>query len=370
MSTLQQRFPRTVARPVLAALTIGLVFVLAPAGGARETTTAKEMRDAATAFLATLDAGQKTAASFPLTSDERENWFFTPVPRKGLAYFSMTDAQRAAAVKLLKTGLSAKGFAKVEAIRSLESVLFEVEGDAGQKPFVGGDGHPHRYPERYLFTIFGTPSATEPWGWRFEGHHISQNWTVVSGAAIASSPQFFGSNPAEVRTGPKTGLRVLAAEEDLARTLLLSLDEKQRQAAMVDPKAPNDVLTTNKHKAERLPDVGVAYSALTPGQQQALWKLIEEYAFAQTTSLGQARIATLKKDGVDTIKFAWMGVAEKGGPHYYRVQGARFAIEYDNTQNNNNHIHAVWRDYDGDFGRDLLAEHYKADHGSAAPARP
>ena len=158
MSTLQQRVPRTFARPVLAALTIGLVFVLAPTGGARETTTAKEMRDAATAFLATLDAGQKTATTFPFTSDERENWFFTPVPRKGLAYFSMTDAQRAAAVKLLKTGLSAKGFAKVEAIRSLESVLYEVEGDAGKKPFVGGDGHPHRYPERYLFTIFGTPS--------------------------------------------------------------------------------------------------------------------------------------------------------------------------------------------------------------------
>ena len=115
----------------------------------------------------------------------------------------MTDAQRAAAVKLLKTGLSAKGFAKVEAIRSLESVLYDIEGDAGKKPFVGGDGHPHRYPERYLFTIFGTPSATEPWGWRFEGHHISQNWTVVSGSAIASSPQFFGSNPAEVRTGPQ-----------------------------------------------------------------------------------------------------------------------------------------------------------------------
>jgi hypothetical protein len=369
MSTLQPRTAGAFARPALVALTLGLVFVLAPAGGARETTTAKEMRDAATAFLATLDAGQKTAATFDFKNDERETWFFTPVPRKGLAYFSMTDAQRAAAVKLLKTGLSAKGFAKVEAIRSLESVLYEVEGAAGQKPFVGGDGHPHRYPERYLFTIFGTPSATEPWGWRFEGHHISQNWTVVSGAAIASSPQFFGSNPAEVRTGPKTGLRVLAAEEDLARTLLLSLDETQRKAAMVDPKAPNDVLTTNKHQAERLPDVGVAYSALTSGQQKALWKLIEEYAFAQTASLGQARIATLKKDGVDTIKFAWMGVAEKGGPHYYRVQGARFAIEYDNTQNNNNHIHAVWRDYNGDFGRDLLAEHYKADHRSSAPGR-
>ncbi|MEO5823145.1 MAG: DUF3500 domain-containing protein [Vicinamibacteraceae bacterium] len=362
-----QRVSRTYARPLFAALTIGFVFAIAPTG-ARETTTAKDMRDAATAFLSTLDAGQKTATTFAFTSDERENWFFTPVPRKGLAYFSMSDAQRAAAVKLLKTGLSAKGFSKVEAIRSLESILYESEGEAGKKP--DWDGKPHRFPDRYLFTVFGTPSATEPWGWRFEGHHISQNWTVVSGTAIASSPQFFGSNPAEVRTGPKTGLRVLAAEEDLARTLLVSLDEKQRQAAMVDAKAPNDVLTTNKHKAERLPDVGVAYSELTPGQQQALWKLIEEYAFAQTASLGQARIATIKKDGVAAVKFAWMGVADKGGPHYYRVQGPRFAIEYDNTQNTNNHIHAVWRDYDGDFGRDILAEHYKADHGSAAPGRP
>ena len=281
------------------------------------------MRDAATAFLATLDAGQKTAATFPFTSEERETWFFTPVPRKGLAYFSMTDAQRAAAVKLLKTGLSAKGFAKVEAIRSLESVLYDIEGDAGKKPFVGGDGHPHRYPERYLFTIFGTPSATEPWGWRFEGHHISQNWTVVSGSAIASSPQFFGSNPAEVRTGPKTGLRVLAAEEDLARTLLQSLDETQRKAAMVNAEAPRDIFTMNKKKPERLPDVGIAYSALTTGQQQALWKLIEEYAFAQTATLGQARIAAIKKDGVDTIKFAWMGVRRQGRPALLPRPGRR-----------------------------------------------
>jgi hypothetical protein len=366
MSTQLQRVTGTSRRPLFAALTVGLLVAIAPTG-ARETTTAKEMRDAATAFLSTLDAEQKTAATFAFTSDERENWFFTPVPRKGVAYFSMTDAQRAAAVKLLKTGLSAKGFAKVEAIRSLESILYEIEGDAGKKPF--WDGKPHRFAERYLFTIFGTPSATEPWGWRFEGHHISQNWTVVSGSAIASSPQFFGSNPGEVRTGPKTGLRVLAAEEDLARTLLQSLDETQRAAAMVDATAPKDILTTNKHKADRLPDVGVAYSALTAGQQQALWKVIEEYAFAQTATLGQARIAAIKKDGVNAIKFAWMGVAEKGGPHYYRVQGPRFAIEYDNTQNNNNHIHAVWRDYEGDFGRDLLAEHYKADHRSSAPGR-
>jgi hypothetical protein len=366
MTTQPQRPARTHVRFGLVALTAAVVLAIAPAG-ARETTTAKAMRDAATAFLATLDTNQKAQTTFEFTSPERENWFYTPVPRKGLAYFAMTDAQRAAAVALLKTGMSAKGFAKIEGIRSLESVLYEMEGDAGKKP--DWDGKPHRFPDRYLFTIFGTPSATEPWGWRFEGHHISQNWTVVSGTAIASSPQFFGSNPAEVRTGPKAGTRVLAAEEDLARTLLTSLDDKQGAAATISAEAPKDILSTNQHKADRLPDTGVAYTALTSGQQQALWKLIEEYAFAQTASIGQARIAEIKKDGTDKIHFAWMGVADKGGPHYYRVQGAHFAIEYDNTQNNNNHVHAVWRDYDGDFGRDILEEHYKASHGTSAPGR-
>jgi hypothetical protein len=363
------RSSRAAARPVVLALMLATLFAVVPTG-ARENTTAKSMREAAAKFLATLDATQKTAATFEFASDERQNWFFTPVPRKGLAYFSMNDAQRAAAVALLKTGMSAKGYAKIETIRSLESVLFEVEGPAGQKPFVNGDGHPHRYAERYLFTIFGTPSATEPWGWRFEGHHISQNWTVVSGAAIASSPQFFGSNPAEVRTGPKTGTRALAAEEDLGRTLFQSLDEKQRATAVVDAKAPNDILSSNKKTFDRLPDDGLAYDALTSGQQQALWKLIEEYAFAQTATIGQARIAKIKKDGAKTLRFAWMGVGEKGGPHYYRIQGANFVIEYDNTQNNNNHVHAVWRDYPGDFGRDLLGEHYKTSHGTSAPGRP
>ena len=158
---ISQPAARILRRPFLVALTLVFTFAIAPTG-ARETTTAKAMRDAATAFLASLDATQRSAATFEFTSDERQNWFFTPVPRKGLALFSMNDSQRAAAVKLLKTGLSAKGYAKVEGIRSLESVLFEIEGEAGQKPFVGGDGHPHRYPERYLFTIFGTPSTTAP----------------------------------------------------------------------------------------------------------------------------------------------------------------------------------------------------------------
>src|SRR3954465_12923574 len=348
---------RTPARPVLAALTIGLVFVLAPIGGARETAIAKDMRAAAAAFLATLDAGQKTAATFPLTNDERENWFYTPVPRKGLAYFSMTDAQRAAAVKLLKTGLSARGFEKVEGIRGLESVLYEIEGDAGKKP--DWDGKPHRFPDRYLVTVFGTPSATEPWGWRFEGHHISQNWTVVSGSAIASSPQFFGSNPAEVRTGPKTGTRVLAAEEDLARALLEHLTEAQRAKAVISADAPDDMLTTNTRKAAIQEDRGLSHEELTPEQRGLLMAIIEEYAGAQQRSVAQKRLEALRAAGLGKVKFAWMGALERGKRHYYRIQGPTFLIEYDNTQNDANHLHAVRRDFNGDFGVDLLSEHYR-----------
>ena len=222
-----------------------------------------------------------------------------------------------------------------------------------------------RDPERYHFTIFGTPSPTGTWGWRFDGHHVSQRWTISVGRPWAT-PQFFGANPAEVRSGPLKGTRVLAAEEDLARTFMASLDADQRTAAIVRAEAPNDILTAEQRQPARLEDAGLALDKLTAGQQQLMWKIVEEYAFAQVPAVAQARLAQVKKDGLAHLRFAWMGALEKGGPHYYRVQGTRFAIEYDNTQNNANHIHAVWRDFEGDFGRDLLAEHYRRDHSPAA----
>jgi hypothetical protein len=311
------------------------------------------MTAAARAFLDSLTAEQRAVAQFPFGAEERFVWFYTPVPRKGLTLKAMTEPQRKLAMNLLRSGLSDKGYSKAETIRSLEGVLVEMGGNPRQ-----------RDRDLYYVSIFGEPGAKATWGWRYEGHHLSHNWTVVNGVAMATTPQFFGANPAEVRQGSKAGLRALAAEEDLGFELLRSLDASQRQAAIIDPKAPSDILTTNTREAAIQADRGVAYSQMTAAQQAALVKLVEEHAGAQTDPIARDRLARAKS-ALSGIKFAWMGGTEKGQGHYYRVQGPSFLIEFDNTQNNANHIHEVWRDFKGDWGRDLLAEHYKS-----APHQP
>jgi hypothetical protein len=306
------------------------------------------MVTAARAFLDSLTPELKQKAQFALDADERFNWFYTPVPRKGVTLKDLNEAQRKAAMSLLRAGLSEKGYTKAETIRALEDVLAEIEKNPTR-----------RDKELYYFSIFGEPGPKSTWAWRYEGHHLSQNWTVVNGNALATTPQFFGANPAEVRFGPKKGTRPLAAEEDLAFDLLRSLDDKQRQIAIIDAKAPDDVLTTNKREAAIQEDRGLAYAQMTDAQKAMLVKLIEENAAAQPDAIARERLAKLRAAGLDRVKFAWMGAPDKGQGHYYRIQGPTFLVEFDNTQNDANHIHLVWRDFKGDWGRDLLAEHYK-----------
>lgn len=306
------------------------------------------MVTAARAFLDSLTPELKQKAQLPLDAEERFNWFYTPVPRKGLTLKEMNEAQRTAATNLLRAGLSEKGYSKAETIRALEDILAEIEKNPTR-----------RDKELYYFTVFGDPGPKSTWAWRYEGHHLSHHWTVVNGSALATTPQFFGANPAEVRTGAKKGLRALATEEDLGYELLRSLDDTQRQAAIIDPKAPNDILTTNTKEAAIQADRGLAYSKMTAPQKALLMKLIEENAAAQPDAIARERLAKLRAAGLDAITFAWMGGLEKGQGHYYRIQGPTFLIEFDNTQNDANHIHLAWRDFKGDWGRDLLAEHYK-----------
>ncbi len=251
---------------------------------------------------------------------------------------------------MLQTFFSAKGFQKSENVRALESVLAEIEVN----------GRIDRDPDLYFITVFGSPSLDGNWALRYEGHHMAFNWTFVGGQGIASSPQFFGSNPAEVRTGPKQGTRVLAVEEDLARTLVTSLDASQSSQAIIDTEVPRDIYTAAEKEVSALEDQGIAFSALNSQQKQTLISLIEELVLIQPTVIAEARMATIRHEGMDNIKFAWIGSIERGDPHYYRVQGPGFLIEYDNTQNNANHIHLVWRDFMGDFGRDLIRMHYDA----------
>jgi hypothetical protein len=185
----------------------------------------------------------------------------------------------------------------------------------------------------------------------------------VKGNLVATTPEFLGANPAEVRLdGPFKGRRVLHAEEDLARELLKSLDPRQRRQAVFSQTAPGDILTTNLPRADPPPATGIAAQALTPKQTETLRKLLAEYAARLPDPLASERLAKIEKAGFEKIRFAWAGAVERGGPHYYRVQGPTFIIEYDNTQNDANHVHTVFRDFEDDFGRDLLREHYQSAH--------
>jgi len=317
--------------------------------------SAASMQKAATLFLGSLTPDQKAKASFPFDSEERLRWHFIPnemFPRKGLMIKDMNETERRLAHDLLRSGLSARGYLKATSIMELEDILKVVE--AGGK-FA-------RNKEEYLFSIFGTPAAKGRWGWRVEGHHISLRFTVVDGAVsggLASSPMFFGTNPAEVQEGPKKGERVLAEEEDAARALVLALPADLQKQAIVNAVAPGDILTMNKNDITPLPDPGVAYGAMASQQQALFMKLIEAYTSNMETDIAAERLAKIKGDGIDKVKFRWLGETEKGKKHYYSVQGPTFLIEYDNTQNDGNHVHSVWRDFNGDFGRDILREHLK-----------
>jgi hypothetical protein len=319
---------------------------------------AAAMSDAAGKWLASLSADQRQRATFPFDSEERTHWHYVPneqFPRKGVQIKEMSEPQRTLAWGLLKTGLSARGFTTARSIMELENILKSVEG--ANRQFA-------RDHEAYQFSVFGTPGDKKAWGWRFEGHHVSVRFDVVNGTLTSSTPSFFGSNPAEVRVdvpgAAPRGTRVLGPEEDAARALLDSLDASQKSTAIVNGVAPNEMLTANKLQADPQSPLGLKASAMTPAQKAKLMAIIDVYANYMATDIAAERMDRLKKAGLESIAFAWAGETEKGKKHYYRLQGPTFLIEYDNSQNDGNHIHSVWRDFNGDFGADLLRAHLAA----------
>ena len=311
-----------------------------------------EMATAAKRFLDSLSPEQLDTAGFAFTDNERVNWHFIPKPRKGLTLKDMSDDQRTLAKALLSSGVSSSATTKIMTIMSLENILRDMEQGKG----------PRRDPEMYYFSVFGRPGDGKPWGWRVEGHHVSVNITVAGDTAVAAGPVFLGDNPAEVKDGPRKGLRVLAEEEDMGRALVKSLSDDQMKRAMFTQTAPGEIITKNDRQAVLQKFEGISYADLNESQRRALMQLIDLYANRLRPELAQDDLKRITAAGLDKIYFGWAGGTDKGEPHYYRLHGPDFLVEYDDTQNGANHIHTVWRDLENDFGGDLLKKHYDQDH--------
>ena len=336
-------------------ITFALTLVFSTSAFSHPDQTAADMANAANAFLATLKPEQIAKATFELDDTNRTRWHFVPTemhPRHGLSFREMQQEQQHMAYALLASVLSARGLQKTAQIMSLEQILH----DANPK------GRFARDPKWYFVSIFGKPSVKGTWGWRFEGHHLSLSFTVVDGHVGGLTPSFLGTNPGKVLDGPRKGLQVLASEEKIARALTRSLNAEQRKVAVVDEKAPADIITKADRKARRLEPLGLAASEMNKKQFTQLWTLIEEYLRNYRPDLAEEGLKQLEGLDLKMIHFAWAGSLESGKGHYYRIQAPDFLIEYDNTQNGANHVHCVVRDLKRDFGADLLRQHYEQHH--------
>lgn len=373
----------------------------------------EKMGEAATRFLASLSTDQRAKAVLDFNdTDERSRWFYTPIRRSGLPLAEMDRPQQRLAHQLLASGVSRSAYYTASTIMGLENTLDAVEGwifqtSRGVMPerVAGNYG---RDPQMFYVSIFGEPNAETFWGWRFEGHHLSINYAIANGRIIAPTPTFFGANPAETPLGSVDSLRPLGGVEDIARELLHNLSAEQRASALIAPVAPPDIVTANRSQivedalplpapmlfgwelteaergavARQWREIGfndeqqqaIRYTrapkglmarAMSTSQRQVLDALIQEYINRMPDEIAETERSMFSGDGLDNVHFAWAGSFERRQPHYYRLQGPRFLVEYDNTQNDANHVHTVWRDPANDFGANLLAQHYHESHSGA-----
>ena len=329
--------------------------------------TPSRLTGAVTAWLATLDAGQRRRAVFDFEDPERVVWAYTPGERAGLALRDMRPEQSEAALAVVDAAMSERGAREVRGIAALESVLGAIEREQGRRDWRRRD------PELFWFAVFGDPSPREPspgdpstadpWSWRIGGHHIAIQMTLIGDRVVASTPSFLGSNPAVVPNGPTAGRRVLTGEETIAREFLLSLSPEARAGAIVDRVAPPDIFSGNGARAElRSIPRGIRHDDLDPDGRDRLEGLIRYYVERAADDVASADWERIVDAGLEATTFAWAGPTEPGRGHYYAVRGERFLIEYDNTQNGANHIHAVWRDLENDWGEDVLGAHYRTTH--------
>lgn len=303
----------------------------------------KGMAEAAAAFLASLKPEQAAQAQFGYDDAERLNWHFIPRPRKGLPLRDLDGAPLKKAHALIQSGLTQAGYDQTLDVMSLEETLYLLEpGDRQER-------RERRDPRKYYLSVFGSPTAKGTWGWRLEGHHISLNFSIKDGNVVASTPEFFGANPGVLDAGPGRAIRVLAPEEDLARQILKLCTPEQQKVAWIDKVAPDDIRGGGKPQPETSSPVGLKASEMSADQKLLLGKLLDEYLKNLPKDIEAVRRADLTKAGFDNIRFAWWGESERNQRHHYVVEGPTFIIEYNNTQNNANHVHSMWRNTAGDF---------------------
>lgn len=319
---------------------------------------AQHLSEKANAFLNTLSPELKSQTLFPLNDAERFNMNFVPKIRSGTTLHHFNDKQKKAAIDLLKASVSKEGYRKTSEIMELEKVLIELENNEHKFP----DGSPMRDPLNYHFWIFGNPAADGVWGWKFEGHHISLNFISTDNQIVSSTPSFFGSNPAIADVKRFNRKEVLKLESDLGFRLINSLDEDQLKVAIFSAKAPAEIITGNKRKAESLEQKGILYTALSDSQQKTFMELLNVYIDNYELGFAKTLRNKINDAGTANLTFAWAGSLKPGIGHYYRIQGPMLLIEYDNTQNNANHVHTVVRDLTNDFAEDILREHYEKEH--------
>jgi hypothetical protein len=321
----------------------------------------REIAAAVRTWLDGLDDAQRELARFPFDSSERFVWAYTPEPpREGLAIGEMGADQRAAAEAVVAAAASARTAREIAAVIALETVLGELERAAGET-----DG-PERDPERYWFAVFGDPGPSAPWSWRVGGHHVAIHVTLADGEVIGTTPSFLGANPAVVPSGPLAGTRTLPGEEQLARDLLAALTAPERGVAVVADRAPADILTgIGRHPDVRAVPVGIRHANLGAPGRVALERLLRHYVDRARPDVADAAWDRIVAAGLGDVTFAWSGPEAVGRGHYYTVRGPGFVIEYDNTQDGANHVHAVWRELANDWGEDLLARHRAAAHATS-----
>jgi Protein of unknown function (DUF3500) len=320
-------------------------------------TAAKEIATAVQTWLDGLDDAQRARATFPLAASERFVWAYTPGPREGLALRDMRQEQRSASSAIVASSMSTRTAGEIAAIIELETVLGQLEQAGGRSGWLRRD------PELYWFAVFGDPASSSPWSWRIGGHHVAIHVTVADDRVIGRTPSFLGANPAVIPSGPRAGTRTLPGEEALARALLAELTPAERGVAVVDATAPADILTGIGRLADlRSVPVGIRQADLGAQSQAALERLIRHYIERTRPEVAEAAWERIPAAGLGDVTFAWAGSNLPGRGHYYAVRGPSFVIEYDNTQNDANHIHAVWRDLESDWGGDVLSEHLAASH--------